>query len=699
LDLEFENKGTIKQSFINKVNVGSFMMKNGYLLGYEKSNEEEEYTRGSDFYISDSKIVRKIDGVTGETKWETDDFGGIFDNIYFVNDNIQVVTDEKIYFINNDDGSVLETYDISNLNMADFYTPYILYSTSAKCYVKGGKVGSENVIGYDIVNGKLTNPRTLKDNYSTILTGASYDSYFYSLIAHYNNVFTTDGDNELTVYDDSNFEEKWSYKFSVSKSGISRIGKLYAKNTESYCDIIFVVNGNKLLLFNCDNGELIHEYGLSGTVVELYYSENGIIYVITSDGLELAAVCRKLEQGDDNFYMLQTREFAVDPKVCGYYNRSYAVSESDSNEVYIYSEEINNDFSELYADEDSIKNVSINSDNSLLLINSYKELYVYDLKTQTVKEVASFDDYISLAYFIGNDKAMVLTVGNIYIYDLKTSAVIGNYSFESYPSEKDVCVGGDNLAFRGSGNKVTFCINGSKTKEWTPKVKSSYDYREYDDGYIQAVRLSNTGNKCFAIVHYFEESTRMEVFDVANGSSIALNKDLDSNEIAVNDVVWLSDETMAVLYDNNTFDYFDLASGECTQSFEINEDVSTVVKLIPIDDKNFVLVSDNLVISEFNTAEGTVSSRLDLKESSSDTKTDTDVDYTFTDDGKDLIFSSNEQAWVIDMDLFKARYYIDNYNDYDSTNNRIIIKEYNKVGSYPLYTTEELINKAKNYTA
>jgi hypothetical protein len=205
-----------------------------------------------------------------------------------------------------------------------------------------------------------------------------------------------------------------------------------------------------------------------------------------------------------------------------------------------------------------------------------------------------------------------------------------------------------------------------------------------------------------AVIDYHAKTgRRMEAYNIADGSSVILDKALsEDDDFKVEKFSWLSNDVVAVLYNNNKFDCFDVKTGKCIKSFEVKEDISDINEIIPLNSENIALVSDNYFISKFNTTTGTISDKLDLKELSEESITKfTSGDYDITADGKDIIFSSSGHAWVIDIDLFKVRYNIENYTAYDPKNNRVIVGEYNKAGYYPLYTTEELIKKAKSYIA
>ena len=51
----------------------------------------------------------------------------------------------------------------------------------------------------------------------------------------------------------------------------------------------------------------------------------------------------------------------------------------------------------------------------------------------------------------------------------------------------------------------------------------------------------------------------------------------------------------------------------------------------------------------------------------------------------------------IDLETFDVSYDVDGYADYYGNEDRLIVENYNVVGSYPLYTVRELVEKAQNY--
>ena len=56
-------------------------------------------------------------------------------------------------------------------------------------------------------------------------------------------------------------------------------------------------------------------------------------------------------------------------------------------------------------------------------------------------------------------------------------------------------------------------------------------------------------------------------------------------------------------------------------------------------------------------------------------------------------------AYIIDLETFDVSYDVDGYADYYENEDRLVVENYNVVGSYPLYTVRELVEKAQNYVS
>lgn len=62
-------------------------------------------------------------------------------------------------------------------------------------------------------------------------------------------------------------------------------------------------------------------------------------------------------------------------------------------------------------------------------------------------------------------------------------------------------------------------------------------------------------------------------------------------------------------------------------------------------------------------------------------------------------WNEGRRAWFIDLKSFKTRYSLNNYMGYSQKHQLIFASYdwYDTIGFYPLYTTEQLIQKAKDY--
>jgi len=511
------------------------------------------------------------------------------------------------------------------------------------------------------------------------------------------------------MYDHASAKEKWKYDFGSVASTNAFVGKLYAKNTGSFTDMIFATIGDKLTLIESNTGKVIHEYALNGNVSDLYYSKDGIIYVLTDNGVELAIPVRGVRkdqfENEDYVGIYQTRQFLSKPKNIAYYNGSYVVVNENSNEAYIYSDVKNEDFVEIFRNEinSSNSNVIINNSGTFAIVDIYKELMVYDFENKTS---FSLDKYygVSSYEFVQEEYLAVRAYTEeyknyIYIYDLKTGEKIYEVSCDGVNSyEIDII---NNKIILPESRKMRFMSIGGETNEWIPKVKSQSSYREWEEGYIHEFSASDDGKVAAFVDYYGDIGNRLEIYDINNNITTTMddpNNTLNIEEQEVISFTWVGDDKVVIALKDNVIMYFNTDTGECLN--EMKCEIPNIISMFKLDNETHIgiLCSDSKVY-RFNLIEGQIDNSIDLKNENIKTTSSDRGSYDVIPDKNMLVinWSGNSKGYFIDLSTFKVRFEIDNYADYCPRKNIVAVNEYNVAGYYPLYTTEDLIKKAEKY--
>ncbi len=724
LNLEFENKGMIENSQLNKYAKGEFRMDSNYMiLGYEKEYNDELPLSGTDFYISTTKRICKFNGKTGDVIWDyKNKHNAEWHKTYFYENYIVIIysNSKKMEILEPKRGTIIKSYNISPEARKYFSSLFTLLGcTDSHCYasIETDDVLKENLCVFEIISDKIVKPQVL-NKYSQfdncyVKDSAIIDGKFYTLFLCNNNITSIIA--QISCYNDQSLEEEWSYKFKIDHKGShTRIGKLYASDAYNYCDIIFVINGNKIVIIDSNSGKCLKEYVLNEAVVESYYSKNGYIYNITKNGMEIALLPRLLKREDNSFSMYKVHDFATNVNLCGYYNNSYITVQNNSDELYnankayIYSDIRNIDFHELYSDNDTIADVVINDDGNYIAYhsNSDKNIYVYNFLDGTIKKLMHYDGYTSYINFIEHDKICIMTENYIFIYDLTSMDKSFSYNTNDYIFPEDCYSSNGTSAVILDMHKAIFIRSDGNILEWKPKSSVSETSTDITNGLIEKFSLSKTGKKSVALIEYYRGiGKRLEVYDTVKGTTVILDKNINQNdkEIEIVSFAWLNDSIIAICFNNQSIGYFDTETGKCVKEISLNDIGTLPITMVSLEkDENIMLLCNNAKLYQINMEGGIMDETIDLPgflidniEYASENK------YFLVQNGKNCIFGCDytQQAWVFNAETFSIRYYIDNYKGYNSANNQIIVNEYNKIGTYPLYTTEQLLHKAKLFSS
>lgn len=716
-----EDSRQIETSSISKYSGGSFIMDEYSILGYKKDPINETSTQDNDLYIcSQYDSIWKIDGKTGEVIWEISDKDEHSNaETFFVDGKVILqYSNEDHYTIavhNSDDGSLYKTYTLSQ-NDAPFgiLGDWISFGDN-KCYYNSYGFSSIQIIAFDIIGDKICNPNIIfehggnGDSYSSSRLSAAeaIDDELIMLNSYTDSVIENQA--TLFVYDYNSSQEKWKYDFGNVTSTNGFVGKVYSKNTNSYCDMLFATIGSKLALIESDTGRLIHEYALNGNVNDLYYSKDGIIYVLTDNGVELAIPVKGLdkEQFDNEYYIgiYQTHQFLNKPQSIKYHNGSYVVANDNSNEAYIYADTTNNDFVELYRNQQGSSNsdVIINDSGTFAIINRDKELLAYNMANKTTVNLGKYHHITSYSFVMENYLAVLSynedTDDFLQIYDLRTGTELSKVFCDNVRTAIGLKVAGSKIAIPEQNKIEFFSVDGERS-EWSPKIKSQREYREWDEGNIFELDISNDG-RIIALVNYYGDiGKRLEIFDVATNATTALDAPFSLDDQETMSFAWLNNNKIVVSLKDGSLCCFNTLTGEFLG--QVTCDLPSVISVFALDDSHSVgILCIDSKVYKFNLKTETIEGSIDLKNDSIKTASRDAGVYEYIPESNMLIinWTANNKGYFIDLPSFKVRYEIDNYTDYSSTKNIVVANEYGVAGYYPLYTTEELIEKAEHYIA
>ncbi len=728
-ELIFENENIIRSSSLEKYSASTFIFDENGFGGYRKAEASESSVSDSNLYlVSSSNQIAKVNGRTGDIIWmdnSKSDFS-LSNDVYINNNSIVRIYEDsksKIYTLDihsRNDMSLLKTYTLSGydfgLSMGEWlhFTETKVFCNDTSSYL------SDKLIAFDIQGDTLVNPTVLyeypsneypskEDEYTTsaLMTSSVIDNELFTLYLFSDSVLRENA--VLNVYDTNSGALKWSHEINNTSGEFSKVGKIYAKDSSSYCDIIFTLCGNKLLIFNADTGEKLHEYTFTANAVEMYYSLDGMIYVITETGVEIAVTLKNLTPqmlSDPDFIGKFTiHEFISNIAICGYHNNRYAVAAENSNEVYVYSDSKNEDFTEIFRNEEntSIDTVLFNNSGTSALINAYSSggeltntVYVYDTGNKTVHELDHFTDYITVINFIDDRNICISSNKNVAIYDAVTLKKLCSYDSESYVDDNKLFIT-DGTAVLRESDKLTF-ITPNGTSQFEPKSKSKFDFREWDPAYIQDCYPSPDKRIMVNIEYYDSDSTHnLEIFNTSDKTPVVLETNMLKDGNKVINCVW-SEKQVFVLFNDNTLHRFNTETGKFIGKATL--EIPSPLSMVLLNDETVAVLCGDSVLYRVDIESGKTTSTLDLE---NDHIVAAGFDYScykYVPDRNLLILDwglTHDTTYFIDLESFTVRYTLNNYRDYSSSINLIAVNEYNIAGTVPMFSTEELVKKANEY--
>ena len=731
----FDNTGNYESLGAYNEAVGYYMRnENNYLMEWKKQDIDEKTLSNTDVLVRAGGNVYKLDGVTGEILWEiqgSDSYGYYVDvtdtmiifywTDYTANDNARTV---KLSVYDRVSGEFIAAFNIENSNLLSLFGNWIAV-TNDKAYYLSDNASECTVTEFDIMNESLINRKVVYDS-SKDLMCEKYDTTNYDKVqvidgnlyitkTHWNTMeytFMTD----IMVIDNTG-QKKWNYSYQNDflHNNHVRLELFDAAMCKSFCDVLAVVKGNRVVLLNHDTGEHIFTYELDSIIEESYCSVDGFLVAITANGYEVGMAPRKIKQGvtsDVNFPMVQLHKFMSAHALYAYSNRQYAVSNGNSNEIYLYSDVKNDNYKKLLTEEGGIDNVLINNSQTYIAINSFKEVYIYDVGAHKTYELIKSEEYLRDALFMSDYLYVVIdNENNISIFDLRTKELVYKKNCENISLLSNggtysyACSVGGYLIFRENYNDFAILNDRYEMTYWKPQKPIVSDYREWDEGRISNVYCFAEKGKILAEVRYlYGSGVSFEIYDVHTGEAITLDTKLaDSNEnkVTVKSVAWTEDEVI-IAFSDNIVRWFDINTGTCKS--EIKYNVPSIVSIVWLDDSaSIALLCNDSTLYRVSAKSDAVIDSVSLGNDNIKTATYDNAITEIIREHNILILSGWQEkfamnhAYIINLDTFDVIYDIDGYAGYLSSQNKFLTEVYNSVGLYPFYTAEALVAKAKAY--
>ena len=706
--LIFEDDDKIRSSSIEKKAAGVISFEGNVVNGYKKSNSIEENVSGSDFYVVTYNGVEKICGETGQTLWtvEKNWHRGIT-----LNGNSIVVTvqdlSSKTYNFERYDSKTGLLVEVCNFNYdSDQKMNCLLFAENAVFTVKQEQLTEETVYRYSVTDGKMYSPVRLE-------AGGEYEIGRYvkhaesadgKLAVLYKNEGLLFHSHLMCVYDMNSGRKLWEYDCGNYSAGITKIGKIYAEHTKNKEDIFFVLTGDRLALIGAENGFVYKTFLLDGNAVDVYYSVDGMIYVITDSGKEIAIVASNVDyerMNQKNYLgMYNTYSLPNKPSYAANSNFEYAVANDVSTDVYIYSDVSNSDYTNFFDGnkEFTVKEVMVDASGRYAAINCYTSLFVYNFDTKTLNHLIDTDEYFSKVAFMG-DNICVSFGDKTYVYNLDTGEQLfaTEYEFSGIVGESFVVA----ISYSEDLDKQLMLTDkNGETKTWFTRMPSIYSWREFDYGRFYYCYPSPISSRILIPVNHLEHSKNtLEVYDADTENSTVLEEFETGSEKEIHKdcVVWLDLDRVAVVYTDRTIGLYNSATGECI-NVEAYDDIPTILDACAVGNENEIMVvCDNGAIYRIDLSTHGITKASDFDDAQLLSALSRNVSLECYEKSNIVILSCSEYAYILDFSSLEVMFEVDSYGAFNNRTNSIVTKKYDYAGYYPLYSVEQLVEKGKDY--
>lgn len=705
---------------------------------------ENEPGTGGDVYIYNSDCdLWRIDGATGAVKWsvpKSENAFSYYDIKWYENYVLRIYLDKKEL----SDGTAIRG-DAYYLEIIDRGTGKT--EDTAKIEFNGESLGmlrhfdvkaihdgiiyvsdDDNVLkAYAIEAHTMRSVRETEINYPEALSVNTCDLRFYNdeplLAACSVSVGTA---TNLTRWNQDMSEKKWTVTLPVNYTKNGQSFLMPAEQIESEHDLLAVTTNRTITLIDYETGELKKNLTVDDEMTDVSFSRNGFVMFTLKNGTEYWLNVRNYLTGDDaNNRVYRVQTFNTNISLCSYSRGKYVTTENFSNTAYIQYPMQNAMFREIDTGELMYDRnvIAVTKDGKKAAVvsacypeNAYNSdaaityhLFLYDSVTGECSEITSLANYkINRAVFTENNQLIANITETAHMKDQTVCINPDDGKAEEIKgAPASICFdtgltasGGGAFCLDVSEKKVVFIAADGSAKTWGSETD-----RELLD---RMCAFSGSKAAFYAKLGGGDEKTALIVHDFSADADVTLDYDTGSTaKRRIQRIFWQNPSTVGVFFSDRTVSLFDAETGSLKHSVSLVGTSQEPVSAAALSDDTFAVLCRDSKLYEMN-AEGFTgrSAGLDFAGSetnnifASDSSSASLFETLPSSDGNRICAVWEEsQAWVLDLSGFSVRYRIGNFAAAPPDGDTVYISDINrnKIGLFPLYTTQQLLDTAKTY--
>jgi hypothetical protein len=256
-----------------------------------------------------------------------------------------------------------------------------------------------------------------------------------------------------------------------------------------------------------------------------------------------------------------------------------------------------------------------------------------------------------------------------------------------------------------SDSNIVFVTADGKTTPWAVKAEGAFSL---DRGIVNMMYAVSDSRAAMLVCEEGDSTPFLEVYSFETGKTVKFDCDLDADEgLEVQRIFWQNSDTVGVFFNNRTVSLFDAGSGTLRTTVSLVGTSQEPVSAAPVSDDTFAVLCRDSCIYEMN-ADGFTgrSCRLDFSDEEENDIRECDssnaekLEITSSADTfRKFVIWDGGQAWMLDTEKFSVRYRIDDFAAAPTNEDMVFIKDFdrNKIGHFPIYTTEQLLKTAREY--
>lgn len=715
-------------------------------------DDDEEGTGGDVYVYNSDRTVWRLDGATGEVKWKAAPsekantyYDVMFDEEYvlrlYQDKNVMPNglsfpgNDVYLEIIDRETGAEVDSVKVTDASKSTFG----FFMDISILTVKDGVlyVYSQNdmaVRAFDIKDHSIEPRNEVEVGFANAggINNTTFRFIGTDPVITACSVLAFDIRTSITRYDSEMKEQLWSAELPINYQNGGTEFLISAKVSGYEHDVLAVMTKFSLSFIDYEDGSVIAYIPFDSEVVDASFRADGLVIFTVKEGAEYVVSLGSYTTGnssDNAAYRVQKMNTAL--SLCSYSRGKYATADNYSNIAYIQYVSDNPSYTDIDAGEYMFSRdvLAVSDDGAYAAVTAtffpegkynggadlVKHLFIYDVKGEKLTEVSTLKDYeVNDAAFVGGTLILNASPNGSFSDEVTatvdvssgTSNIVSDAPMAQRNGMKIVSTDKGAYYLADSDRNLVFVTPDGNCTPWAVKDDTNYSYDKQVIGGMYAVSGSRAA--IYAQFNGEDSKTALIVHDFSLGQHLNLEFDPAADEgLDILRIFWQNDDTVGVFFSDRTVSLYDASTGKLKNTVSLNGTSQEPVSVIPITSDSFAVLCRDSRLYEMN-ADGFTgrSCRLDFEDENdndireSDSSNADKLDAVSTGDGSPVYAIWNgSQAWYIDETRFTVRYRIDDFACAPAGGDIVFIRDSdrNKIGFFPIYSTQQLLDAAKGY--